>query len=90
MMSNDVIKLNMDDTLNDGDNDGSEFEHGNVEDGYDKTFKLRKKILFYKQNILCMSRTFYVSPEHIIFIIDIYGYVENFRQNIFPKLHPKI
>ena len=47
-LSNDVIKLNMDDTLNDGDNDGSEFEHGNVEDGYDKTFKLRKKILFYK------------------------------------------
>ena len=28
----------MDDTLNDGDNDGSELEHGNVEDNYEKTF----------------------------------------------------
>ncbi len=42
----------------------SEFEHGNVEDDDDKKF-------------YTMNRTFYVSPEHIIYII--YGYVENFR-----------
>ena len=71
MMSNDVIKLNMDDTLNDGDNDGSEFEHGNVEDDDDKKF-YTMNIIFYT-----MNRTFYVSPEHIIYTI--YGYVENFR-----------
>ena len=71
-MSNDVIKLNMDDTLNDGDNDGSEFEHGNVEDDDDKKF-YTMNIIFYT-----MNRTFYVSPEHIMYIIDIYGYIENF------------
>jgi hypothetical protein len=45
----------MDDTLNDADNDCSEFEHGNVEDDDDKTF--------YTTN-----RIFYVCQEHIMYV----------------------
>jgi len=43
-LSNDAIKL-MDDTLNDGDNGGSEFEHGDVEEDDDKIFYAMNRIL---------------------------------------------